>query len=69
MYIKCENNLEHVYMTTSNNLFVLYTTILELFPTQWQTNFVCERSFYNIMSDQNKRNIVKLSKYLYKAFE
>ena len=39
----------------------------ELFATQWQTNFVCQRSFYNI--NKNKRNMGQLSKYIYKAIE
>ena len=32
-----------------------YTLREELFPTQWQTNDVCQRAFYNNMSDKNKR--------------
>jgi len=32
-----------------------YTLREELFPTQWQTKAVCQRAFYNNMSDKNKR--------------
>jgi len=68
----CLHNVIRIVEDEMHFLLVcpLYNTLRkELFPTQWQTNFVCQRSFYNIMSDKNKCNIVQLSKYLYKTFE
>ena len=41
----------------------------DLFPTQWQTHYVCPRSCYDILSNKIERNIIQLSKYLYEAFE
>ena len=67
----CLHNVIRIIEDEMHFLLVcpLYNTLrTELFPAQWQTNCVCQRSFYNIMSDKNKRNIVQLSKYLY-AFE
>jgi len=64
--------MQNMYSVEVHFLLVcpLYNNLeKKLFPTQWQTNLVCQLSFYNIMSDKNKRNIVQLSKYLYKAFE